>query len=72
MAPPIYLGDSNGSHKNIKNCPFLLKKIESCFSAQNCCNFEKSFLFSTVPGRSDISNHQLTMRLENPKENEVF
>ena len=23
---PIYLGDPNGSHKNIKNSPFLQKK----------------------------------------------
>ena len=29
MSPPIYLGDSNGSHKNIKNSPFLLKKKKS-------------------------------------------
>ena len=26
MSPPIYLGDPNGSHKNIKNSPFLQNK----------------------------------------------
>ena len=26
MSPPIYLGDSSGSHKNIKNSPFFIKK----------------------------------------------
>ena len=26
MSPPIYLGDSNGSHKNTKSSPFFVKK----------------------------------------------
>ena len=26
MSPPMYFGDSNGSHKNITNSPFLLIK----------------------------------------------
>ena len=64
MSPPSYLGDSNGSHKNIKNSPFLLKKRSRVdFEPKTLVTFKRVF---SLARRSDISNHQLTMRLEKP------
>ena len=43
MLPPIYLGDSNGSHKNIKNSPCYKKNSRVAFQPKTVVTLKAVF-----------------------------